>query len=963
MKVIKSNGLIILFGLFLMLFSGKVLGQSGDSVIRGQVKDQNGALVPGAEVLINQSGAKEITVRTDSAGNFIFRNLAPGNYKITVKFKGFKDFIDENVEIVSSQNKNIEVVLIIETKETVQIGGNDRVSLDSDRNANSLVLKGKDLEFLPDNPEDMASVLAALGGGVGPDGAEFLIDGFSGAGVRLPTRRQISEVRINQNPFTAEYDRIGFGRISLSLSPTTEKFRGEGEFYFSDESLNSRNPFSSNKPPFQVRNFFGSLSGPLIKKRASFYIGAAREAFDGNAVINAIVLNNQLLPVSVSRGILMPEREIYSLFRVDYKVSKNTDLVLNFQYLPTETKNMGIGQLALESKGYKQNSVSAIYRVLGTTILNPKTVYQYRFQLTDNVNETTDVETTPTIDVLGAFVGGGSEFGNSRTKTIRLEVQNHITTTIGANPIRFGGTYRYMSINDNTPFNYNGTYTFEGGLAPQLDGNGNIVLGTDGQPIQIQINSIERYRRTLFLRQRGILADEIRRRGGGATQFSISAGNPESKISHHDIGIYTQYDWRVSPSFNLGLGLRYENQTNMSSNANFAPRISFAWAPGATASNNPNTVIRGGFGIFYGRLLPIHVLQARQQDGIRQQNFVSTNPAVLDFYPALPPISALSNSQQEVTVRQIASDFRSSYSYQTALSLERQIDKKTTFSATFILARYLHLPRLRNINAPIPGTINPSNPNIGIRPFPNQGNIYNFESSGIFNQKQLILNLTSRINPNIFVFSTFTINGSKADNNGATSFPISSYDLSDEYGFANNDVRLRFSLGASINTIWGIRLSPFISARSGIPFNIITGRDTNGDSLFTERPAFATDISKPGVIVTRFGSFDLNPSPGQQIIPLNYGRGPEFFVVNLRAAKSFTFGPGKMKADGKSKERPYNMTLSIAAQNIFNRNNAGTPIGNLSSPLFGISTSSTHEGGSSNADSNRRLNFSIAFQF
>jgi hypothetical protein len=962
-KIFEFNKLILLLIFFMSLFSGNSSGQSSDNVIRGQVKDQKGDLILGAEVILSQDGEKDKTVRTDNLGNFIFRNLNTGNFKLNVKVKGFKDFTDENIVLSKSQTKTVDITLTIETKETVTIGDNNNNSTDPDRSGSTIILKGKDLDFLPDNPEDLASVLSALSGAVGPDGAEFLVEGFSGANGRLPSRRQISEVRINQNPFTAEYDRIGFGRVSLNLSPTTEEFHGESEFYFSDESFNSRNPFSSNKPPFQVRNIFGAVSGPLVKKRASFYVGASREAFDSNAVINAIVLNNQLIPTPFSRGILTPEREIYSLFRVDYKASTNTDLVFNYQYLPNNSKGNGIGQLALESKGYTQTDNSAIYRLLGTTILNPKTVYQYRFQLIDNVNKTTDVNTTPTINVLDSFVSGGSELGSSQTKTKRLEIQNHITTTIGANAFRFGGTYRFTSINDFTPLNFNGSYTFEGGTAPQLDSNGNIVLGTNGQPIQIAINSIERYRRTLFLQQRGILANEIRRRGGGATQFSISTGNPQTKADYHDIGVYGQYDWRVKASLNLGLGLRYERQTNISNNSNFAPRLSFAWAPGATDSKSPKTVIRGGIGIFYGRVPVSLTLQASQFDGTRQQNFVSRSPSVLDLFPALPPASALNVTPQESTSRKIAADLSSSYSYQTALSIETQITKQTTFSATYIQARYLHLLRSRNINAPLPGTFISGVLNSGIRPFPNQGNIYLFESSGWLNQRQLIFNLTSRINPKIFVFSTFTINKSKADTNGSTSFPVSSYDLTPEYGSANNDIRLRFNFGATVNTFWGIRLSPFITTRSGLPFDITTGRDANGDNLFTERPALATDLSRPSIVSTKFGNFDLNPLPGEKIIPLNFGRGPSFFVTNLRASKSIPVGPSKLLEGGKKGEKPYSLNISIAVQNIFNKNNAGTPIGNLSSPLFGFSTSSSTEGGSSNADSNRRINFSINFEF
>jgi hypothetical protein len=79
-------------------------------------------------------------------------------------------------------------------------------------------------------------------------------------------------------------------------------------------------------------------------------------------------------------------------------------------------------------------------------------------------------------------------------------------------------------------------------------------------------------------------------------------------------------------------------------------------------------------------------------------------------------------------------------------------------------------------------------------------------------------------------------------------------------------------------------------ANSGQPFNITTGRDNNGDTVFSERPAFATDLTKPGVVVTPLGAFDPNPTLGQQIIPRNFGRGPAFISVNLGLEKVFKFG-------------------------------------------------------------------------
>ena len=122
------------------------------------------------------------------------------------------------------------------------------------------------------------------------------------------------------------------------------------------------------------------------------------------------------------------------------------------------------------------------------------------------------------------------------------------------------------------------------------------------------------------------------------------------------------------------------------------------------------------------------------------------------------------------------------------------------------------------------------------------------------------------------------------------SFPANQYDLGKEYGRAGFDVRQRAFIGGSIAAPYGISLSPFIVASSGGPFNITLGRDLNGDSLFTDRPAWATALDLPSVVRTSYGVFDSNPTPGQTVIPRNLGTGPGRFMVNLRLSKSFGFG-------------------------------------------------------------------------
>jgi len=310
---------------------------------------------------------------------------------------------------------------------------------------------------------------------------------------------------------------------------------------------------------------------------------------------------------------------------------------------------------------------------------------------------------------------------------------------------------------------------------------------------------------------------------------------------------------------------------------------------------------------------------------------------------------------------------------------------KTTLAVTYINAQTRRLLRSRNINAPLNG----------VRPLPNSGNIFQYESTGRFNQNQLIFNVRSNFSERASIFGNYAFGYAKSDSDGVGTFPANSYDLSGEYARALLDIRHRFVIGGNFSAPFGIGFSPFITVRSGVPFNITTGVDTNGDTLFTERPAFATDLSEPGIVITRFGAFDPTPDLGDQLIPRNFGRGPEFFLVNLRVTKEFGFGGGEkssssqgqgggggggrgginspfggggpQRGGGDDEESRFKLEFSVQIRNLFNHTNRGTPVGNLRSPLFGESLSLAggfgFGGGGGSQAGNRRIELQVQFSF
>lgn len=952
--------------------------------LRGRIVDQAEAFIVNATVTIVGADTEKSVV-TNGQGEYLIAGLKPGKYTVRSSAPGFALYEQTNVEISAGRPQTLDIKLEVTIKEVVDVAPDATrgLSTEPENNAGAIVLSGSDLDVLPDDPEGLAGVLQAMAGpSAGPSGVQFTVDGFTNTGQPLPTRETIREVRINQNPFSAENDRLGFGLVQIFTRPGTDKLRGETFFNFSDESLNSRNPYAPNRAPFQTRLFGGTLSGHLVPKKASFFLSFNRNELDENAIINATILDSTLQVTPFRLAVVTPQRRTSFNPRVDFQLNPNHTLAVRYSNFRSTSDRFGIGRFSLPERAYDSKTAIRTLQVTETAVLNKVAVNEFRFQyISENRIDAGD-NSRPTIDVLEAFISGAPAVGPSANPESRFWLQDNVTWIAGAHTFRAGGRLRRSTTTDISPDNFGGTFTFAGGVGPQLDANDDPVVNAAGQFVLVPVSSIERYRRTLVYQRRGLPPTEIRVRGGGASQLSLAGGNPETSAKQIDFGAFIQDDWRLRPSLTLSLGLRYEFQTNVRNTFNLAPRLAFAWSPGLAANNRPATVIRGGFGIFYDRVDEGLKIDGNRFNGINQQQFVTFDSAILNLFPNVPPIATLeATAQVPQTIVRYPPELRVPYTLQSALSVERQLPFKTVVTVSFVSTRMLHLLRSRNINAPVPGTFLPGQPDTGVRPFGNVGNIMEYESGGRLNQNQLIVSVNNRLNKKVFFFANYTLNKANSDTDGVRTFPANSYDLTSEYGRSSLDVRHLFFLGGTFEAPFGLRFNPLIVAFSGRPFNITTGVDRNNDLLFTERPALATDLTKPGVVVTPFGAFDPNPGPGQSIIPRNFGAGPSFFTILLSVGKTFRFGDvpapaqarptaGTPAATSRAKSTPtekrYSLTLSIRAQNLLNHTNPGTPVGNLGSSLFGQSTSTAGSFGISSSlpsVSNRRIEGQLRFTF
>lgn len=938
----------LLLMIFVLLVSAVMLPAQTPSRLHGQVIDQTGAVIPGALITLRSSTGQTITAKSDGVGSYQVRELAAGTYTLTVVEKGFRAHAQQ-VVVAAGQDQKLDITLEVYVQEEHVDVQSDaaKVNVNPENNASSMVISGKDLDALSDDPDELQSELQALAGpSAGPNGGQIYIDGFTGG--QLPPKSSIREIRINQNPFSAQYDRMGFGRIEILTKPGTDKVHGQFSYNDNHSVLDALNPFAAIEPDFSSRIYNGNLGGPLSKK-ASYFVNFERRDINDAAVVVPSAFAAAGEPVI---GVSNPRIRTNISSRFDFQLASSNTLMVRYQFTHDQQDNNGVGQLALPSQAFNQTSDEHQIQISDTQILSPHVINETRFEWEHSNTDQNALTSGPAINVLGVFLGGGNAIGNSAVKSDHIELQNYTSINRGNHFMRLGGRLRTTSVDNSSSANFNGTYTF---VSPAA-----------------------------FL-------------AGTPSQLTIVTGNPLISNTFVDAGLYAEDDWKIRPNMTASYGLRFETQNGIGDHGDWSPRVGFAWGVGAKKNAQPKTIIRTGFGIFYDRFGQNLVLQAERLNGVNQQQFVVQNPS----YPVLPSLSSLSASGS--TTYKIAPDLRAPYTMQGAASVERQITKSSTLSVTYLHSQGVHQFLSVNTTALVPAAT-PA---------------YEFISEGIFKQNQMIASFNVRAGAKLTIFSFYSLSFAKSDAFGAGSFPTNPTNIGADYGRAAFDVRNRLFVGGTAALPHGFRLSPFMIVNSGAPFNIITGQDLNSDSIFNDRPAFATSATTGANLrTTQFGNFDVAPAPGEARIPMNFGNGPGQFTLNLRLSKTFGLGPkletaankqapqGQQQAgqqgaqhtpDAHGGGRPgggppgggpgghgpmaggprggpmgmggersttnrYSLTFSANARNIFNHVNPAPPIGNLSSPKFGESTSLA--GGPFNTQSaNRRVDLQVMFAF
>ncbi len=932
--------------------------------IRGTVADPDDAEIPGAAITLTPASGRAITGTSQSDGTYSIRAV-PGTYSLTITMPGFATFVRQGIRITAAAPVTINAKLAIQNAEqTVNVTATQAtVSVDQDSNASATVLTGKDLDALSDDPDELSDELSALAGpSAGPNGGQIYIDGFTGG--QLPPKSSIREIRINQNPFSAQYDRAGFGRVEIFTKPGTDKFHGNAQINGQDKAFNTGSPFIGNnaQPGYHSILSFGSISGPL-SKGASFTVGGSYRQIQSNSIVDppAILSTSQtagtfcypftpgctVYQTSAGNGFALAQFQPQTRWdispRVDLALGEKNTLTVRFQSTHNTQQNQGIVNYTLPSAGYNSSAAETTIQVSDTQIVSSKIINEIHFEYQRPTSNETPFSTAPYINVQGAFNGGGSPSGLSNDVQNHIEFQNYTSVALAHHFIRFGGRLRTTSDTNTTTSGSNGTFSY---------------------------SSISNY-------VAGVLADY------SVNQIPV----PTVSARMTDVGVYAEDDWKVRPNWTFSYGLRYETQNFLSDHKDFAPRISTAYGLGK------KTVIRAGGGIFYDRFGLGNQLSILRNNGINQQQFTisstvsgttatSTIPTTCN--PNTPAACPL--AQSRLTEQVFTPNLRAPYSIQLNAGVDQQLARNATVSVN-----YQHIRGIHQFNSDVPNYLTAST---------TQPLLYQYQSEGVFNQNQLITNFNLRNFHGASFFGYYVLNFAKSDTGGLGSFASVPGNLSADYGRASFDVRNRVFIGGSYVLPHLISLSPLLVAQSGNPYNITTGTDLFHDNIFNGRAQYAALGTAGSKTIGGCGTFAAAPVSGTYTpVPINACTGPANFTMNLRVTKTFGFGekanprpdrqaqgggngpPGGGRGPGgpgggggrgggggfgggggASSGKKYNFALGAQGENIFNVVDRSTPVGTFTSPGFGSSINLA-QGIYATNSAVRRISLQASFNF
>lgn len=834
------------------------------------VMDPTGGVLPGATVTIvgEEAATKAVAVapaKTSDRGLATIEALALGRYTIQGEFPGFETGVLKDVRVRTGDNKQTLTLRLKKMEDSVTVSRDPREAASDRAGLFGSALTREQIAALSEDPEEMRRQLLEI---AGPD-AVMMIDSFEGA--QLPPKAQIRSIRVSRDQFAAESHFAGGVHIEIITQPGIGPLRGGVNTNYSGSKLESRNPFAPTKGPAANNGFGLNIGGSLIKNRSSFSLSVSGSKSYTSPILRAALPGGTR---SETLNLRQPNDSVFGYGQWDLALTKDQTLRTWFSLDRYAVKNAGVGGYDLPERAYWTEDRYWTVRVQESGPIGRRGYLNSRVSIGRTDSDYHSQTEAPTIRVLDAFTNGGAQRTGGR-RSWGIGVGSDIDYVRGAHSLRAGIQLDGLVYRSNEALDYLGTYTFAS------------------------------------------LADY---EAGRPRSYTRRTGNPRVKYNNLYAGVYLQDDIRLSKSFTVSPGIRYETQTHLSDYNNVAPRFGFTWSP----FKSGKTTLRASAGIFYEWVSTGTYEQTLRIDGFRQQELNVLNPNFPD--PGLTGVIPATN-------RYLYSDnVRMVRTNRLSVGVQQTMTTRFSLGASYSDSRGANVARGDNLNAPVSG----------IRPDPAYANVIQVISDAENRSRSLTTNFSVRLatpsptlNQAFFNWRRVNVSGSytlsKAENNSDGTFAVlASNDLATEWGPSFGDVRHRVQMSIGLAMIKNLGVNLNVRANSAGPYNIRTGADDNGDLVFNDRPVGVGRNSARGS-----GAWNLDGN-------FSYGFGFGKRRVTLPPGVMITSAGGVTVNPNAAQEAPrYRVGLNVRISNLTNHRNLGGYSGVMTSPFFGKAQSVT----------------------